>query len=86
MHLKVLFEKVWIGTIQLQPCLIITTLKGCNKCKITDLFDKAGLIWLFYKQAAKALTLTETVKAKPDANPQKQIWYHIQDKRFKGRT
>ena len=35
------------------------------------LFDKTDFMWFIYESAVKTLTLT--VKAKPDANPQKQI-------------
>ena len=38
-----------------------------------DVLDNIDLIWLIFKMPVKALPLTVTVKAKPDANPYKQI-------------
>ena len=38
-----------------------------------DTFDKPDVIWLIYERAVTTLTLTMTMKAKPDVNPYKQI-------------
>ena len=47
------------------------------------LFDKGDLIWHFYRRTLNALTFTVTVKAKPDANPFKEISDNMKEKRSK---
>ena len=66
------------GVIHLQPFLWTTTLQRREKKQkfinfTTELFDKAGLIWITYKRTAKTLTFIVTVKVKPDVNPKADV-------------